>query len=517
MAVLFQEKSHLLKQLERNSVNVFSNMPFPYVIVDEKWKITFYNEFFSKIVNANENDDLTGCKISEFFVLENEDIENISKLLSNSLFTTYKMVQRGSEEKIYSVNIQKLKLFKKKYMQFFFQDISLEYKLFSQLQLKTRLMEDELSTAKKVLDHILYISPIYNSFIRFETFFKPSAKLGGDFFDIFQIDENKIGVLIADVSGHGVSSSLITAALKMIITLTPKDFYSVEKMIFYLNSSLLKLLVEDQFVTLFYGIIDTENYEIEYINCGHPMPIVFSEKEQALKHLEKVTFPLGISQSFTYSKFINREKLSDISKILFYTDGIFSFHKNNEVISIDNFKSIFSELTLAKSSNILNRIYLKLLQKYERYEEDDISMLLVTINKNFAYKNYFSIPSNMLEADNAIVRLIDSLERVIHINEDTKWKIYTCLYEALINAIIHGNKSNIQKRVFISYRVWKNWIVFKIKDEGGGFNFNELADPSKGENILKTSGRGIFMIKKIMNKVKFNLTGNEITMFLRVD
>ncbi|MGC8765726.1 MAG: SpoIIE family protein phosphatase [Brevinematia bacterium] len=505
----------LLKNLGSISVDIFKNLPFPYVIVDRKGYIVFYNDFFSKIVN--ERTGLAGKKISDFFVLDNEELNNIFRSLSNSLFTTYKIAQRNTDEKIFSVSIQKLNLREESYMQFFFQDISIEYKLFNQLQLNNRMMDDELSTAKKVLGHILYISPIYNSFIRFETFFRPSAKLGGDFFDIFQIDEDRVGVFIADVSGHGVSSSLITAALKMLITLTPKEFYSVEKMVFYLNSSLIKLLIEDQFVTLFYGVIDTKNHEIEYINCGHPMPLIFSEKEHKITHLEKVTFPLGISQNLNYSRSIAKHKLPDICKILFYTDGIFSFHKNNEIISMDDLKSLFRNLVLSKTTNILNNIYLRLLEKYERFEEDDISMLLVTINKNFAYKNYISIPSNVLEADNAIMKLIKSLEHIFYIDEDTKWKIYTCLYEALINAIVHGNKSNIQKRVFISYRVWKDWIVFKLKDEGEGFRFDKLPDPSRGDNILKTSGRGIFIIKKIMNKVKFNLTGNEITMFLRMD
>ncbi len=506
---------NFFSKLQENSLKIFENFPFPYLIIDNKGKIIFHNIFLSKILNIKDN--LIGKNIKEFFLVEDSDISNFLNSSSSSLFTTYKIFQKENPEKVYSVNIQKLDFDKKNYLQLFFQDISLEFKLFNQLEIKNKLMEDELTTAKRILDHIFYISPIYNSYVRFETFFKPSEKLGGDFFDIFQIDSDKIGVFIADVSGHGVSASLITATLKMLITLTPKDFYSVDKMIFYLNTTLLQLLIEDQFVTLFYGIIDTKNYEIEYINCGHPMPIIFSEKDKKIYHLEKVTFPLGINLNLSYSKHIAKEKLPDYCKILFYTDGLFSFHKNKETISLKELKNIFSNLMESKQQNIVNKIYLTLLQEYERFEEDDISMLLVTLNKNFAYKNYLSIPSNILEADNAIIKLISSIERIFNLSEEIKWKIYTCLYEAVINAIIHGNKSNIQKRVFISYRIFNNWIVFKIRDEGRGFNVKEIPDPSKKENILKTSGRGIFMIGKIMNKVKFNSIGNEITMYLKVE
>ncbi|MCX7820227.1 MAG: SpoIIE family protein phosphatase [Brevinematales bacterium] len=501
--------------LKENSIKIFGNFPFPYLIIDNKGIIIFHNMFFLKILDKTHS--LIGENIKNFFSIEEADILNFIKSSSSSLFTTYKIFQKENPEKVYSVNIQKLNINKKSYLQLFFQDISLEFKLFNQLEVKNKLMEDELTTAKRILDHIFYISPIYNSYVRFETFFKPSEKLGGDFFDIFQVDQDKVGVFIADVSGHGVSASLITATLKMLITLTPKDFYSVDKMVFYLNSTLLQLLIEDQFVTLFYGIIDTKNYEIEYINCGHPMPIIFSERDKKIYHLEKITFPLGINLNLSYSKYIGKEKLPDFCKILFYTDGLFSFHKNRETISVNELKNIFLNLITTKQQNIVNKIYLSLLQEYERFEEDDISMLLVTLNKNFGYKNYLSIPSNILEADNAIIKLISSIERTFNLSEEIKWKIYTCLYEAVINAIIHGNKSNIQKRVFISYRIFKNWIIFKIRDEGRGFNIKEIPDPSKKENILKTSGRGIFMIGRIMNKIKFNKTGNEITMYLRVE
>ncbi len=506
------KRNKFFEKIEQNAIKIFENFPFPFLISDKNGRIIFFNSFFLKIVN---NENLINKNIRNFFNFE-EDFKTIN-LTSKHYMATYKVRNTDNPEKVYSVNIQKLDIEGESFLQFFFQDISIEFNLFKQLEIKNKLIENELSTAKKVLDQIFYISPIYNSYIRFESFFKPSEKLGGDFFDIFQIDDDKIGVLIADVSGHGVSSSLITATLKMLITLTPNDFYNVDRMISYINSTLLKILIEDQFVTLFYGIIDTKTNEIEYINCGHPMPIVFSEKDKKVFHLEKVTFPLGINLNLSYSKYIAKEKLPDFCKILFYTDGLFSFHKDKKVITIDELKNLFIKTSEKEGKNVLNKIYFQLLSNYDRFEEDDISMLLVLLNKNFVYKNYFSLPSNILEADNAIIKIMSSLDKNLNLEEDTRWKIYTSLYEALLNAIIHGNKSNIHKRVTISYRIFKNWIVFKVKDEGQGFDHKKIANPLEEENLLKASGRGVFMIKKIMNRVKFNSKGNEISMFLKVD
>lgn len=513
--------------MQKSNIKLFSNLPepvleilyelpLPFAIVDKDEKIAYCNSLFKKLINTNGN--LVGKKITDFFYLENASFKEITKSMKDSLFTTFKVIQKDStNEKFFTVNAKRFYINKAYYLQLFFQDISLEYNLFSQLEIKTKLMEEELLTAKKILDHILYIPPIYNSFIRFETFFKPSTKLGGDFFDIFQIDENRIGVLIADVSGHGVSSSLITATFKMIINLIPKEFYTIEKMIYYLNSTLLKILLEDQFVTLFYGIIDTREYTIEYINCGHPMPLVYDEKEKKISPLKNITFPLSVVHEFSYSKYIKKEKIPEICKIFFYTDGLFSFHKKNEALTYNDLASLLIELYLLKPKNILNELYINILKEYDRFEEDDISMLLLTVNKNFAYKNHFSIPSNILEVDNAVINIIKTLRNVITVDEETEWKIYTALYEAIVNAIEHGNKNNLQKRVHITYRLFSNWLIFKVRDEGPGFKFKELPDPLDSKNILTPSGRGIYIIRKLMNKVKFNSKGNEITFFLQIN
>jgi serine phosphatase RsbU (regulator of sigma subunit) len=104
-----------------------------------------------------------------------------------------------------------------------FQDITLETSLYAQLNEKNKLLEDELSTARVVQEHILSIPTIYIAGVRFNTFYLASHQLGGDFYDIIPIDDVHIGVVIADVSGHGVSASLITSMLKILVEFAPKD------------------------------------------------------------------------------------------------------------------------------------------------------------------------------------------------------------------------------------------------------------------------------------------------------
>lgn len=98
------------------------------------------------------------------------------------------------------------------------------------------------------------------------------------------------------------------------------------------------------------------------------------------------------------------------------------------------------------------------------------------------------------------------------IKEDVLFDIRLCLEEAVINAIKHGNKENRKKQVYINVGLVKNAIKITVKDQGKGFNYKSIASPIKGKNIKKPSGRGIFLIKKLMDTVQFSDGGSAIKM-----
>jgi serine/threonine-protein kinase RsbW len=80
--------------------------------------------------------------------------------------------------------------------------------------------------------------------------------------------------------------------------------------------------------------------------------------------------------------------------------------------------------------------------------------------------------------------------------------------ELVNNAIHHGNKNNPAKKVCICFTVDSEQIELRIKDEGSGFNIEDLHDPLAPENLLKESGRGIFLIRNLMDSLDFNFTAN---------
>ncbi|MGM0484851.1 MAG: ATP-binding protein, partial [Candidatus Krumholzibacteriota bacterium] len=96
--------------------------------------------------------------------------------------------------------------------------------------------------------------------------------------------------------------------------------------------------------------------------------------------------------------------------------------------------------------------------------------------------------------------------------EDSKVNLPMVMDEALTNAIVHGNRKNPELKVHVRIYISSHRIIIQIEDRGDGFDFNSTADPTETEKLYNDSGRGIFIIREIMDKVTFKNEGTVIEM-----
>jgi serine/threonine-protein kinase RsbW len=116
-----------------------------------------------------------------------------------------------------------------------------------------------------------------------------------------------------------------------------------------------------------------------------------------------------------------------------------------------------------------------------------------------------------------VENFVDTLRTQYDISEDLYAEVLTCLSEAVNNAIVHGNKEDKQKNVLLSLEVQDNKrLIFIISDEGEGFDYNNLPDPTAPENLEELTGRGIYIIKQLAEKCIFNSKGNEIELHFKI-
>ena len=120
------------------------------------------------------------------------------------------------------------------------------------------------------------------------------------------------------------------------------------------------------------------------------------------------------------------------------------------------------------------------------------------------------------ESINLLENLIEEIADKFKISEDTFANMMTCLNEAAINAIVHGNKLDPAKKVIVNADVDGKRAIWTLTDEGEGFDYNHLPDPTAEENLEKLTGRGVFILKHLADQCIFNAKGNEVELHFKL-
>jgi serine/threonine-protein kinase RsbW len=130
-------------------------------------------------------------------------------------------------------------------------------------------------------------------------------------------------------------------------------------------------------------------------------------------------------------------------------------------------------------------------------------------------KNNITIKSNM---DNLriVEKFIDDAATKYNFSDEIYGNIMIATMEAANNAIQHGNKSNPEKSVEIKLRKHGSDLQFIVSDQGSGFDFSKIPDPTAPENIEKISGRGIFLMEKLSDKIVFLESGRIVKLTFRL-
>lgn len=108
--------------------------------------------------------------------------------------------------------------------------------------------------------------------------------------------------------------------------------------------------------------------------------------------------------------------------------------------------------------------------------------------------------------------ILHKINKEFLLGEEKFVNLLIAVTEAVINAVVHGNKNNHGKQVYLNLQYDDKEITVKIKDEGEGFDPKKIPDPTSNENLFKESGRGIFIIRSLVDKFEFKTdkSGSEL-------
>jgi len=129
--------------------------------------------------------------------------------------------------------------------------------------------------------------------------------------------------------------------------------------------------------------------------------------------------------------------------------------------------------------------------------------------QNDIVEENITIPSEVKyvrEVSSKILRILETR----NIDESALFDIRLCVEETVRNAIEHGNVKDRRSKVKINYRISGDRFTIEVEDEGAGFDYKSLPDPTHEENLMKNSGRGVYLVRRLMDKVEFNEKGNKV-------
>ncbi|MFY9986876.1 MAG: SpoIIE family protein phosphatase [Chthoniobacterales bacterium] len=167
----------------------------------------------------------------------------------------------------------------------------------------------------------------YNPF-SFAHYYRPAAAVGGDFFDYFPLSQNRVGIFICDVMGHGLRAALVTAIIRALLEELRPVMANAGRFLSSLNLRLRAILerVEEPFVaTAFYLIVDSSTKDAQFANAAHPVPVRLSRStpgaEAITEDKAKIGPALGIFDEITYPTFTCPFEPRDC--LVLFTDGLY--------------------------------------------------------------------------------------------------------------------------------------------------------------------------------------------------
>ncbi|MBN2681878.1 MAG: ATP-binding protein [Bacteroidales bacterium] len=124
--------------------------------------------------------------------------------------------------------------------------------------------------------------------------------------------------------------------------------------------------------------------------------------------------------------------------------------------------------------------------------------------------------SSKIENITHVEKLVDDLCSQYNLSSEIYGNMMVAVVEAVNNAILHGNKLDPEKKVLVRFELKDDILVFKVSDQGEGFDYKEIPDPTLPENIEKPHGRGIFLMKHLVDEMDFHNNGCEVELKFRI-
>jgi len=336
----------------------------------------------------------------------------------------------------------------------------------------------------------------------------PAREVGGDFYDFFFIDEDRICFNIGDVSDKGVPAALFMAIAKTLVKSIASNDTSTASIITQLNEVASRENTADMFVTLFLGILNTKTGELLYTNAGHNPPYIM-RKDGTIERLEGRHGPvIGAMSDLTYRE--ERKQLEKEDTLILYTDGVTE--------AKDPRSNLFSERRLVdllgsrsyESTNDIVHSTVSAVRKYEGTSDqtDDITVLALRffgpLIEGEMQRFHMTIKNRLPDIKKVQQGFRDFAERHL-VPKKVIGKMDIVFDELLNNINSYAYPDKGEHDIEIMSELTELRLMVTIIDDGVPFNPLRLRTPDIYQSMetRRIGGLGIHMVRRIMDQISY--------------
>ena len=347
----------------------------------------------------------------------------------------------------------------------------------------------------------------------------PAREIGGDFYDYFFVERDKLCVCVGDVSGKGVPAALFMAVTKTMIKSTAGDDHSPASIMTRVNDEISRDNPKCMFITLWLGILDTITGEFRYTNAGHPYPYL-KRPDGGVETLQHVHGPVvGAMEGMAYGE--DSIYLGQGDQLLVFTDGITeAMDVTDQLYGEDRIINLFR---LAENCNP-DDLVAATLESVETFageaeQADDITILAIE----------YCAETSATEAAQLEITITNSLEEIDRVNDSFNEFAESCsrpmtVYsrvnmvfdELLTNVISYAYVDDETNHIEIVIEYDKGILTISITDDGTPFNPFTRRDPDISPSLeaREIGGLGIHLVKNTMDETLYQRRNNRNTVTL---
>ena len=329
----------------------------------------------------------------------------------------------------------------------------------------------------------------------------PAKEVGGDLYDFFIRDE-KLYFIIGDVSGKGIPASLVMAVTCRLFRSIASYLDQPAEIIASLNDSLADGNESSMFCTAFLGILDLKSGELDYCNAGHNAPLIIDHKGNVVSMNVEPNLALGLFEGFPYTG--QQLQLDKGTMLYLFTDGVSEAENHDKKLFGDEqVVAMLKENASLEPGAIIDKTFAKVkLHAAGAEQSDDITVMCVKYCNDMEKS---IILANDIAEIGKLNEFVEALGGEFSLSPEVVFNLNLVLEEAVVNIINYAYPKEEHEKIYLSARLLENSIVLVLTDTGKEFDPTMVPDTdiTLSAEERPIGGLGIFLIRQIMNEVKY--------------